>query len=171
MRNVGHAEEEARFGAIVAAAPPSSWVDDMPVAAAIEARLWAAYEARFNEQHLRSLAYRYEPRTDEERAVVLRFFPPVVFALGKGRTITVRYDALHADADGGLTIGWDAVRKMVFKDGTFGKTLVVTCAEPGAAKTVERKIKLRGLGKQEAALKAVLGGYWQRHQVMRGQAS
>ncbi len=170
MRNVGFAVEEARYGAIVTAVPQVTWVDDIPGAGAIESRLWTAYEQRFMEAHLRSLAYRYEPKNDKERAIVLRYFPPMAFDLGKGRHITVSYDALHADADGGQPILWDQIKKILYKDSSFGNTATVTLVDRGTSKTVDRKIKLRGLGKQqEAAFKAAVNRYWHRHQVMRSQ--
>lgn len=169
MGNVGHVVKEVHYGAIVAAVPQATWVEDMPVADALEARLWTAYEQRFNEQHLRNLAYRYEPKNDEERAVVLRYFPPIAFDLGKGARITITYDALHADADGGQPILWDQIKQMAYKDSSFGNTLSVTFVDRSTMKSSDRKIKLRGLGKQEATLKAVVNAYWHRHQVMRSQ--
>lgn len=56
-----------------------SWIARIPVAEAIEGRLWAAYNARFSEAHEFMLAYRYEPANDAERAHVERFFPLEVF--------------------------------------------------------------------------------------------
>jgi Zn-dependent protease with chaperone function len=171
MRNVGFAVEEQHYGAIVTAVPQATWVDDIPVASALESRLWAAYEQRFMERHLHSLAYRYEPKTDEERAVVLRYFPPVVFDLGKGGHITVSYDALHADADGGQPILWDQIKQILYKDSSFGNTAIVTLVDRGTMKSADRKIKLRGMGKQDAAFKAAVNLYWHRHQVMRAQSA
>lgn len=170
MRQVGHEIDERQYGAIVTATPQGSWVDDIPVAAAIETRLWAAYERVFSERHLHSLAYRYEPANEEELAIVLRFFPPVAFDLGKGRRIVVSHDLLRAEGDEPRALAWDHVKAMTFKDGSFGgKTLVVGVRDPATGKNHDAKIKLRGLGKQEVTLKAALGTYWQRHQVMRAQ--
>ena len=170
MRNVGFPVEEERYGGIVAAVPAATWVDDIPVAAALEARLWTAYEQRFNEAHLHSLAYRYRPANDEELAIVLRYFPPVTFAVGKGDHITVSHDALHADADGGRPIPWDQIKQIQYKESSFGNTATVTLVDRDTLKKVDRKIKLRGMGKQqEAAFKAAIKRYWHRHQVMRSQ--
>jgi len=170
MRNVGFPVEEERYGAIVTAVPPATWVDDIPVAGALEGRLWTAYEQRFNEEHLRSLAYRYEPKNAEELAIVLRYFPALTFAVGKGDHITVSHDALHADADGGQPILWDQIKQIQYKESSFGNTATVTLVDRGTSKKVDRKIKLRGMGKQqEAAFKAAINRYWQRHQVMRAQ--
>jgi hypothetical protein len=59
------------------------------------------YEQRFAAAHEQSLAYRYEPANDEEREIVLRYFPPVSFDLGNDKRIDIRYEGLHATADDG----------------------------------------------------------------------
>ncbi|MES2533832.1 MAG: M48 family metallopeptidase [Pseudomonadota bacterium] len=167
MRNVGHAVEEQDYGAIVTAAPGSTWLDEMPTAPDIEQRLWAHYEQQFSESHERSLAYRYQPENDEERAVVLRYFPPVEFDLKGGEKIEISYLGMNASADGGQQIAWDEVKGLAFNNSSFGNTLVVTHFDKGALGARTSKIKLRGLGKNENALKEAAGRYWHRHQVMR----
>ncbi|RYF33280.1 MAG: peptidase M48 [Comamonadaceae bacterium] len=169
MRNVDHTVTEDAYGAIVTTAPTATWVDDMPTAHAIEERLWAAYEQEFSESHERSLAYRYEPANDEERAIVLRYFPPAAFELKGGERIDVSIEGIHASADGGQHIGWDEVKGLTFKASNFGNSLVVTHFDKATIGSRTTKIKLRGLGKEEAAFKGVVGAYWQRHQVMRAQ--
>ncbi|MGJ7487518.1 M48 family metallopeptidase [Variovorax sp. LT2P21] len=169
MRNVGHTVGEQDYGAIVTTVPEASWVDDMPTAHEIEQRLWARYEQQFSESHERSLAYRYEPANEEERAVVLRHFPPVAFALKNDARIEVSYQGMHATADGGQPIGWDEVKGLAFSNSSFGNTLVVTHFDKGVLGSRTTKIKLRGLGKDEATFKAVVSQYWHRHQVMRAQ--
>lgn len=169
MRNVDHTVAEEAYGAIVTTAPASTWVDQMPTASAIEERLWAEYEQQFSESHERSLAYRYEPANEEERAIVLRHFPPVAFALKGSESIEVSIEGLHPSADGGQRIGWDEVKALTFKTSSLGNSLVVTHFEKATIGSRSSKIKLRGLGKDEEAFKGVVGLYWQRHQVMRAQ--
>lgn len=169
MRNVGHHVDESAYGAIVATAPQASWADEIETAGAIEARLWSDYEQRFVQNHELSLAYRYEPATEEERAVVLRHFPPVGFALKNGNRIDVSYEGLHPSADGGSTIAWDEVKGLTYKDSSFGDTLVVTHHDKGMLGARTTKVKLAGLGKQKENFKAAAGHYWQRHQIMRAQ--
>ena len=170
MRNVGHHVPETAYGAIVAAVPQASWADFIETAAVIEQRMWSEYEQRFAQNHELSLAYRYEPATEEERAVVLRHFPPVSFALKNGNRIDVSYSGLHPSADGAAPIPWDEVKGLTYKDSSFGDTLIVTHHDKrtlGGARTT--KVKLGGLGKQKEHFKAAAGHYWQRHQVMRAQ--
>jgi Zn-dependent protease with chaperone function len=169
MRNVGHHVPENAYGAIVAAAPGASWADDIETAAAIEQRLWSDYEQRFVQNHELSLAYRYEPATEEERAVVLRHFPPVAFALKNGESIEVSHAGLRQSVDGGSTIGWDEVKDLTYQDNTFGDVLVVTHHDKGVLGARTTKVKVGGLGKQKEDFKGTVGRYWQRHQIMRAQ--
>lgn len=169
MRNVDHHVPESAYGVIVSTVPEASWADDMETAAAIEQRLWSEYEQRFVQNHELSLAYRYEPATEEERAVVLRHFPPVTFALKNGGHIEINYEGLHPGADGGSSIPWDEVKGLTYKDSSFGDTLVVAHHDKGLLGARTTKVKLGGLGKQKDNFKGAAGRYWQRHQIMRAQ--
>jgi hypothetical protein len=64
---------------------------------------------------------------------------------------------------------WDEVKGMTFNNSSFGNTLAITHFDKGLIGARTSKIKLKGLGKQEEHFKAVLGSYWQRHQIMRAQ--
>lgn len=169
MRNVNHHVPESAYGAIVATAPGASWADDIETAAAIEQRLWSDYEQRFVQNHELSLAYRYEPATEEEHAVVRRHFPPIRFALKNDESVEVSHAGLHQSADGGSTIGWDEVKNLTYQDNTFGDVLVVTHHDKGMLGARTTKVKVAGIGKQKEDFKAAVGRYWQRHQIMRSQ--
>jgi Zn-dependent protease with chaperone function len=169
MRNVGHAVGEQDYGSIVTTVPAASWVDDMPTALDIEQRLWTRYEEQFSASHERSLAYRYEPSDDAERAVVLRYFPAVEFNLKGGERIAIDHEGMDASADGGQRIAWDEVKGLSFNTSSFGNTLTVTHFDKGVLGSRTSKIKLRGLGKDEKTFQAVVAQYWHRHQVMRAQ--
>jgi len=172
MRNVGHHVPESAYGGIVATAPQASWADEIETAHDIEQRLWSEYEQRFVQNHELSLAYRYEPATEEERAVVLRHFPPVGFELKNGERVDISYEGMHPSAnaaDGGSAIPWDEVKSLTYKDGSFGDTLIVTHHDKGMLGARTTKVKLAGLGKQKENFKGVVGHYWRRHQIMRAQ--
>jgi hypothetical protein len=139
----------------------------MPTAPRIEERLWAAYEQRFAANHEQSLAYRYEPANEEEKAVVLRYFPPVSFALAKGQRIEVTYLGIDATANASGFISWDDVGGLTLKDGNFGSSLIVAHHDKGVLGARKTKLGLRGIGKQKATLSAAVGQYWQRHLIMR----
>ena len=166
MANVKHVEDESRFARIVTQPVTATWVDDMLTAGQIEARLWAGYEQGFAAQHEQDLAYRYEPANETERALVLKHFPPQRFAVKGGGHIDVTYTGITSPEL--PEIGWDAVKNLEFKDSSFGNALIVTLDEKRMIGAKTEKIKLTGLGKEERErLGAVLGHYWQRHQVMR----
>ncbi|AMM26013.1 M48 family metallopeptidase [Variovorax sp. PAMC 28711] len=169
MRNVGHSVDESRYAAVVTAVPAATWVEEMPTAAAIEARLWNVYEQRFAANHEYSLAYRYEPSNDEEREIVLRYFPPVVFDLSKGARIEISYAGIHADASESGAVSWDDVGGLSFKDGNFGASLVISHHDKGVLGARKTKISLKGIGKHKAAFDATVSEYWRRHQIMRAQ--
>ena len=169
LRNVGMALKEQDYGAIAVRTPEATWVQEILTADAIEQRLWSAYEQQFAQDHERSLAYRYEPATEEERALVLKYFPPVVFALKGENTVEVSIEGIRTSADE-TTVFWDAIKSLQFKESSFGNALIVTHPDKGTlgmAKT--SKIKLAGLTKEKDQFNAVVGHYWQRHQIMRVQ--
>ena len=168
MRNVGYRVEPQHYASVVLQGAAESWVQDIPPAAQIEARLWGAYEQQFAAAHEQSLAWRYEPANEEERAVVLKYFPNVVTELKGGARVEIRYDGLLTPE--GQLIGWDAVKSIAYEDATVGAdVLKIVHPEKGWLGAKNTKLKLPGLGKQRDAFKQVLGLYWQRHQVMRQQ--
>ncbi len=166
MRNVGVELPESAYGAIVVRPPAATWVQEMLTADRIEQRMWGEYEQAFAADHERSLAYRYEPATDEERALVLQYFPPVVFALKGSDTVQVSIEGISTSADG-VTVAWDAIKGLEFKESTFGNALIVTHPEKAMIGSKTSKIKLGGLKKEKDSFNAAVGHYWQRHQIMR----
>lgn len=167
MARVGHVEPDARFAGIVTQAAPSTWVDDIATATEIETRLWAAYEQGFAAEHEQNLAWRYEPANDEERALVLAYFPPQSFSLKEGHSVGIAYTGI-TPPDGTPEIGWDTVKGLQYKDATFGDVLTVKLDEKRLIGAKTKKLKLGGLkGDAKQQFKAALGHYWQRHQHMR----
>lgn len=166
LRNVGMPLKEHDYSAIAVRKPTATWVQEILTADAIEQRLWSDYEQQFAQDHERSLAYRYEPANDQERALVLQYFPPVVFALKGADTVEVSIDGIKTSADD-TTVFWDAVKALEFKESSFGNALVVTHPEKGMMGAKTTKIKLPGLKKDKDAFNAAVGIYWHRHQIMR----
>lgn len=166
LRNVGMPLKEHDYSAIAVRKPAATWVQEILTADAIEQRLWSDYEQQFAQDHERSLAYRYEPANDQERALVLQYFPPVVFGLKGADTVEVSIDGIKTSADD-TTVFWDAVKALEFKESSFGNALVVTHPEKGMMGAKTTKIKLPGLKKDKDAFNATVGIYWHRHQIMR----
>lgn len=140
--------------------PGKTWADEVLSGAALEQRLWGAYEARFRRNHEQSLAYRYLPATDEERRLVLRFFPEVTFPTKDGGSVRVTYLGLTL-ADG-EQIAFRDVQGAKLDEGNFSTNLVITHL---AKKT--SKVNLRQLKAQAEPFKQAFAAYWQRDQAAR----
>jgi Zn-dependent protease with chaperone function len=165
MNNVGIKVAEKDYGGVAARLPKSTWVNDIQSADAIEQRLWAEYEQRFTAQHEMSLAYRYKPDNDVERAIVVKHFPPVVFQMKK-KKIEINYAGLVLP-DQNETLSWDRVTNLKYTDGIGGDVLEIVHPEKGLIGAKTTKVKLPGISKQRDKIKATLGRYWQRHKMAR----
>ena len=168
MANVRHVVTEQDMAHIAAAAPASRWLDDIPGARDVEQRLWSVYEQQFAAAHEQHLAYRYEPADETERAIVLKYFPPVVFNLKKEQRIEVNHAGLLLPGQSAL-LSWDRVNKLNYENGFGGDVLQIAHPEKGWLGAKSTKVKLPGIGKERERLKQTLGHYWQRHQYMRQQ--
>lgn len=136
--------------------PERTWADEVLTGDAIEQRLWAAYEARFKQNHELSLAYRYQPANDEERRLVLRFFPDVSFAVKDGGFLRVTYLGLTL-ADG-KQINFADIHSATIEDGNFSTQLVITHGPTNE----KSKVNLGQLKPQQEAFKQAFGQYWHR---------
>ena len=166
MKNAGHVVAEGDMAAIVQTQPTVTWADAIHSASAIEQRLWGQYEEQFAQNHEETLAWRYEPATDEEREHVEKYFPPVQFEVKKG-FLLVDYRGL-TPADGDAQVLWDDVHALTYTNSSLGDTLAVTLKEKRAGGMFHRTqtVKLRGLGKQKDAFTEAVGRYWARNQTM-----
>ena len=86
-----------------------------------------------------------------------------------GERIEISHAGMTTTADGGQNVPWDEVKGLSFNNSSFGNTLVVTHFDKGVIGSRTTKLKLSGLGKQEAGFKEAVSHYWHRHQVMRAQ--
>lgn len=167
MQKVGHVVEPDGYGAVVTQMPTKTWADEIINAAAIEERLWAAYEQQFSNNHEQALAYRYEPANDEQTAHVLKYFPPVLFKLKNNLSVEVNYKGIAPSGE--PQIPWDNVKALQYNHSSFGDSLTVTLHEKGLVGAKTSKVKLPGMGKQKDDFNATLSHYWRRHQIMRAQ--
>ncbi len=73
------------------------WYQRIDDAVEIERRQWNDFEDRFRAFHEQTLAYRFLPESDEERAIVVKSFPELVIEGKKGSLVldckTLRYTA------------------------------------------------------------------------------
>jgi Zn-dependent protease with chaperone function len=169
MRNVGYVLDAVQFPAVAACAPAASWADAIVGGGAIEARLWQAFEARFAKAHEQTLAYRYEPSNDVERELVLRYFPPIAFALKKNQVFEVNYAGLKLP-QAAETLSWDSVKNLIYDDATLGSdVLKIEHPEKGWIGQKTTKVPLSIARKERDRVKETMAKYWQRHQIMRAK--
>ena len=166
MRNVGHEVGEQDFAPIITAVPADGWIADMPVAESVETALWQEYEREFASAHENSLAYRYLPATDEERAIVLRFFPDVSFELGKGERFGISYQGVHLPEETEL-VPWDQIAQLDYENGLGADVLEIRFKKASSRPKKLQKVKLRGISNRRAQFQQTLGSYWHRHRTMR----
>jgi len=168
MANVDHVVSEEEFGAIAADTPAHTWVGFIRSADTVEQGLWAAYEQQFAAAHEHSLAYRLEPADESELAIVLKYFPPLTFALSGGKSIEVSHAGLVLPGTTDL-MSWDRVSNLKYVDGIGGDVLQIVHPEKGLLGAKTTKVKLKGIRKERDRFKGALGHYWRRHQIMRAE--
>ncbi|HET9552152.1 MAG TPA: M48 family metallopeptidase [Anaeromyxobacteraceae bacterium] len=161
---VGGSVRPEDAASLLQARPARTWADEVLTGAAVEERLWSAYEARFQAGHQESLAWRFLPATDEERAHVLRYFPDVEFAGKKGEVTRLGHAALVLPD--GAAIPLAEIAAATVEKETFTHRLVLT-RRVAAGKVQKVKVNLRPLGKQADAFTSAFGRYWARDQAAR----
>jgi Zn-dependent protease with chaperone function len=167
MRNVNYEVSASDYSNIVTQTTRGTWISDIQNADIIEQDLWAIYEQHFASAHEQQLAYRYLPATEAERAIVLKYFPPIEFILKGDQRIVVSYEGLMLPKETAI-VSWDSVADLKYNSADFGSdSLLITHPEKGRFGAKTTKVGLAGIGKQEAEFKGVVGQYWQRHQIMR----
>lgn len=161
MAAVNVSLDGAQVAEILATEVSDSWVDDIPVAAEVEAKLWAIYEAEFRAAHEYALAVRYRPDTDAEREIVERHFPELVIGKDDKVVCKVSYAALTYQ-DWASPLPWSEIVSITKTDGTFGDVLDFVTKTQG-----KLRLKLRPLGKGQAEFLQKMPQYWNRDTFMR----
>jgi Zn-dependent protease with chaperone function len=148
---------------LLQARPERTWADEVLTGAAIEERLWGAYEARFKANHDVALAYRYLPANEEERGHVVRHFPDLTFEGKKGATVMT-----HAGVTlpGGASFLFAEIQSAKVDEGTFSHKLLLDLRSPAGEKR-KADVDLKALGDQAKPFKEAFSRYWQRDQVAR----
>lgn len=118
---VGAQVAEADYPALLSQPVTDSWTSTIAAAQALEQRLWDDYERRFLAAHEHSLAYRYRPTTDEERAIVSRHFPPREISTKSGEVL--RMDYAKIELPSGVAVPFDDIRSAEVNERLFKKYL------------------------------------------------
>lgn len=167
MRRVGCVVSDTQLADIVTATPQHTWVNEILTAARIEEELWASYEERFATVHEQALAYRYEPATPDEEALVLKYFPEMEIMLKDGKLIQISYAGLRLPSLESI-LAWDSVRDIDLIEESFGViSLIIHHPEINGIKPKSTQIGLRFMGQGHQEFSRLLGQYWNRHRLMR----
>jgi Zn-dependent protease with chaperone function len=157
---------ESRTDHLFEKAPTQSWVSLLPSAAAIEERLWTAYESRFNQAHEMSLTYRYLPATDEERTLVEKHFPRRTF---QGKNVNAQwrlsYLGLESTGSRSVKITFKNVKSAQISDGYFSTQLVLALHSGEKIKINLREVGATKQAKEE--FKEMFSRYWSRDSAAR----
>ncbi len=71
------------------------WYHNIENAETLERQQWDTYEERFRNVHEEALAYRYVPKTDAERDIVMAYFPEVTVEGRFGRRVVFTYEGVQ----------------------------------------------------------------------------
>jgi Zn-dependent protease with chaperone function len=96
LQAIGMQLESEEAQRLLAAPGDGRWYQYIPAAEQMEKEQWQQFEERFREYHEQSLPYRFLPETDEELAIVVKWFPPVNFE-GKQGTLALDHDKMAFD--------------------------------------------------------------------------
>jgi Zn-dependent protease with chaperone function len=164
MQAVGVTIGNAAVANAVTATAADTWFNEIGGAEEIEAKLWRAYEARFQAAHEESLAYRYLPSTPEERAHVERYFPTVELApKDGGATWTMDCEQFHY-VDWPAAFRWADIVDIKAKDREFrGKALLI---QVRTAKGTEKlTVPLGKIAVNQDQAVAAIGAYYGRYKT------
>lgn len=91
-----HSPESIR--SLLAAPGDGKWHTRIRDVDRIESELWANYEKGFREYHEQVLAHRYLPETDEEAAVVAKYYPRQELPSSVGKQFVIDHEQIQFDA-------------------------------------------------------------------------
>jgi Zn-dependent protease with chaperone function len=170
FQNVGLAASHEGAADVVVSTHAQTWFHEIGDAEQIEKRLWKAYAARFRAAHEESLAYRYRPSNDAERALVERYFPALTIASKVAGSRGLQIDCVTVCAPAWeAPVMWEAVTDLAVNDKTFrGKVLTFSIRIEDKASKLE--VPLKELAEGPDAVVEVVGRYYTRALAAKHQA-
>lgn len=139
---------------ILAEPGDGSWFDRIENAAEIESQQWREFENNFRSFHEETLAYRFFPETDEERAIVVKAFPQVSFE-GKKGTLVIDCDGIQF-TEWSSPIAFCNIAKCSLND---SGVLEIKCAPSGKA---TQKLPTKSFGTKQQAVLDTINRYYSR---------
>lgn len=120
-----------------------SWFSTIEGAGELEEGQWKAHEEMLQLAHQQLLAFRMQPQTEEEQALVELSFPPLTFEPVKGNvSVKMNYKELWTSEAG--SVGFGDIRTAQLTEQGFGRYLVLTLYGGGNARI--RLDRLEGKG-------------------------
>jgi Zn-dependent protease with chaperone function len=135
-----HADE------ILATPGDGRWYQRIDNAQEIEQQQWQEFENQFREYHEATLAYRFLPDTDEERAIVVKAFPEAVFD-GLSGALTLDCEGMHFPA-WPAPIQYQEVSQFALNEGILE-------IKHGPAGKQKQKLRVKDLHRREEAIDAI----------------
>jgi Zn-dependent protease with chaperone function len=133
------------------------WYRNIKDADHIERRQWDQFETRFREFHTKMLPYRFLPKTDEERAIVVAAFPELSFA-GKDAKLTMDHEKMQHSSWPGPLLFAEIVNLLLSDKG------VLSVQFEGGGKR-GRDIKMKDFGKSQQQILDAINQYYSRYRM------
>jgi Zn-dependent protease with chaperone function len=132
------------------------WYRMIDNAEEIERQQWNDFETKFRKAHEASLAFRFLPETEEERALVIKSFPQIGLQCSAG-TLTLDHVCLHFS-------GWPApIEFREIKQCKVENGVLTIQYERGGKQ--KQNLKVKAFGKDQQAVLDAIGRYWGRYQA------
>lgn len=142
----------AEAKSILATGADGRWYQKIHNASQLERQQWDEFEERFRSAHEQSLAYRYLPETDQERELVVKFFPGVTFDGKKGPLALDHEQLRYAE--------WQEPVPFYEIEGCSVNDDVLHIR---TMEGVNRTIKMKRFGKQQQEVLDAIGRYYSRY--------
>jgi Zn-dependent protease with chaperone function len=165
LENVGATVAQDAYAEVLLAPVDESWAPAIVHAAAIEDRLWKAYESRFAAAHELDLAHRYEPSNEAERELVEKYFPPVCITAAGGRELRMDFASVAwSDWDG--PVRFEQIASATVIDRFYLWKHLELQLKEGPLFKRKRSIPLGKLGNDATTFLDAFARYKGRHEAM-----
>ena len=96
LQAIGMHLESEEVQSLLATPGDGRWYQYIPAAEQLEKEQWQQFEEGFRQYHEQSLPFRFLPETDEELAIVVKWFPPITFESKQG-TLALDHEKMAFD--------------------------------------------------------------------------
>jgi Zn-dependent protease with chaperone function len=139
-----------------------SWHQAIATATALEEKLWSDRQEKIQSVHGQNLAWRLLPRNEEELAMVLQYFPKVIFRKKSGAEAILEYDRISMS-------GWKApilfreISHATLHDTLTSKQLLIISQRAGEKKATKTKFYPSQFKSDKGDLLTMFRQYYGRH--------